>query len=425
MNFVLTFPNIHAHKRNIILFCLLFCYVFAFYIGPFSVSLLIAIPLYALALINIEYRQNLKQTISSKYIIRILKLWIIIVILGFLYPIIFLTFDYSFVKVILTQALHFIAAFPVLAYLKYADYTYNDVEKQFVNIFVIQTFIQVIVQLSPALTDIVRMFNRFDANAVIGVGSSVRGVALSAATTYHLTLAYGIGFVIYVRHYLLKSISPQNIFIGLAIFVGIFYAGRSGFLGVAIGFLFMFISKIKQNLFKGVRLLLTFVASIIVVIAISLYLVSILAPDFYSILEEDLLPYAFEAFYNYDKGGQLETASTNQLMQMWSRDFNPAELIWGSGYFCNPDGSFYMHVDPGALRFLLFFGVIGYIMMTIYQYSIIPFMQFKGVYCMFYFAIFLFIFIIDFKGMALGGNKFMVFIPLLLVYSLKNLKTSN
>lgn len=422
MNLTFNLLNTLIDKRNIILFCLLFCYVFAFYIGPLSVSLLIAVPLYALALMNTEYRKILKYTITCKYIVRILKIWTIVVILGFLYPVLFLTFDYSFVKVILTQALHFIAAFPVLAYLKYAEYTYDDIEKQFVNIFIVQTFIQIIVQLSPTLTEIIRMFNRYDADASAGIGASVRGVALSAATTFHLTLAYGIGFIVYVRHYLLRSISPKTIFVGLIIFVGIFYAGRSGLLGVAIGFIFLLLYKMKQNIFKGFILLITFAASIIVVIVLSLYSISIIAPDFYSILNDELLPYAFEAFYNLDKGGTLETASTNQLLRMWDNNFNPMELIIGSGFFCNPDGSFYMHVDPGVLRFLLFFGVFGYILMIVYQYSIIPFIQFKGTYRLLYLAIFLFILIIDFKGMSLGGNKFMVFIPLLLVYSLKYLR---
>lgn len=417
MNFVLPLPNIHAYKRNIILFCLLFCYVFAFYIGPFSVSLLIAIPLYMLALINIEYRQNLKQTISSKYIIRILKLWTIIVILGFLYPIVFLTFDYSFVKVILTQALHFIAAFPVLAYLWYRGYSQNEIEIQFVNIFIVQTFIQFIVLSSPGLTDFVRHFNRFNPEDLSGAGSDIRGVALSAATTFHLTLAYGIGFIIYVKHYLSERVNIQNILLGLILFAGIFCAGRSGFVGCAIALLGLIYFQFRKNLIMGIFSLVRLIIGSILCISLLMAIISVIVPEFYELLDSRILPYAFEAFDKADKTGDFETASTNQLMWMWSRDFNPVELILGSGYFIDSTGRYYMHVDPGILRHLLFFGIVGYGLLIIYQFTVIPFTKMKGRAHFFCLLILLFIVAIDFKGVSIGGNKFMVFIPLLLSFS--------
>ena len=57
---------------------------------------------------------------------------------------------------------------------------------------------------------------------MVGPGSMIRGKALSAATTYHLSLVYGIGFIIYIKEFLSQKISLTNVFIGLLIFVGIF-----------------------------------------------------------------------------------------------------------------------------------------------------------------------------------------------------------
>lgn len=47
------------------------------------------------------------------------------------------------------------------------------------------------------------------------------------------------------------------------------------------------------------------------------------------------------------KSGQIETASTNHLMEMWNRDFNYVEFLIGSGRYSYENGAYYMHVDPG------------------------------------------------------------------------------
>lgn len=425
MNLTLSRHDTLIDKRNIILFCLLFCYVFAFYLGPFSVSLLIAIPLYALALMKTEYRKTLKYTITCKYIVRILKIWTIVVILGFLYPVLFLTFDYSFVKVILTQALHFIAAFPVLAYLLYKRYSQDEVETQFVNIFLIQTFIQFIVLSSPNLTDFIRQFNRFNPEDLSGTGSDIRGVALSAATTFHLTLAYGIGFIVYTKHYLSEKVSIKNILMGLILFAGIFCAGRSGFVGCAIAILGLVYFQFHKNFATGALSLVRITIDVMLCIILIMTLISIMMPEFYELLDSKILPYAFEAFENADKTGSFETNSTNQLMRMWDKGFNPSELIWGSGNFTDSTGKYYMHVDPGILRHLLFFGILGYSLLVLYQLGVIPFTLMKGRNRFFCLLIFLFIVAIDFKGVSIGGNKFMVFIPLLLSFTYLYLPVQN
>lgn len=77
----------------------------------------------------------------------------------------------------------------------------------------------------------------------MGAGSNIRGKALSAATTYHLSLVYGVGFIIYIKEFLSQKISLLNILIGILIFVGIFFTGRTGFVGVIIGLIAFGLSK--------------------------------------------------------------------------------------------------------------------------------------------------------------------------------------
>ena len=234
--------------KYILLFILLFCYVFAFYIAGISVSLLIAFPLYGYAIINKVYYHNVSAVFKDCYIKNIFLGWWGITLLSIVYPLFFLTFDFSFFRVVGIQVVHLLAAIPVFAYLKYKEYTDRQVLSVFTWIFVVQTFIQCIVVSNPTLSELILYFNKFQPDDVVGAGSMIRGKALSAATTYHLSLVYGIGFIIYVKEFLSQKISLTNVFIGLLIFVGIFFAGRTGFVGVAIGlFAFIVSKKVKTS----------------------------------------------------------------------------------------------------------------------------------------------------------------------------------
>jgi len=400
-----------------ILFIILFIYVFAFFIGPISSSLILGIILWCYSIFNVRLRSRCVEVVKSLLFIQLIKYWILIIILGLLFNLVYLTLDFTFVNIYITQIFHYIAAIPVLAFLSYKKYTVEDVERSFITIFVIQTLIQFIVASIPSLRTTMFTFNHFNPDSVVGMGDNFRGSALSAATTYHLSLAYGICFIIYVKHYLLKEINIKTVLLGILIFAGIFCAGRSGFVGcliAIIGYIFLPKKHLKISKIKA------FIKLIAISIGLVIFLIILLAicfPKFYEMLNTYILPYAFEFIYNNQNGGKVETASTNRLLEMWNEDFNYIEFFIGSGHFSNSDGSYYMHVDPGILRHLLFFGIIGYIIILFYQYMSIPFMKMKETEKYFCALIYIFIFIMDFKGLTAGGNKFMLFIPLMISYT--------
>ena len=224
--------------NDIMLFSLLFCYVFAFYIGPISTSLIIALPLYCCVFFQRTYWRNFVSVISTPLIREVSKVWFFIVFLSLLFPILYQTYDYTFFRVVVVQGIHLLAAFPVFTYLKTSGVTSNKVERFFVYIFVTQTIIQLIVVSNDTLGTVVLAFNHYEPDEVSGIGSNIRGKALSAATTYHLTLAYGIGFIIYLKSMLSVRVSLWHVLVGILILNGIFFAGRSGFLGILIGVIF-------------------------------------------------------------------------------------------------------------------------------------------------------------------------------------------
>lgn len=413
-----------ADKKHILLYSLLFCYTFAFFIAGISISILLGIPLWLYALLNKNFLSQLLKILNSSYIKRIIKIWYILVLLSLLFPIIYGTYDLSFFRLIAAQGIHFFSAFPVLAWLKYNKYSFDDIENAFIIIFIIQTIIQLIVVNNDFLGEKILTFNHFEPEKVLGPGSKIRGKALSAATTYHLTMAYGIAFIIYIKRYLSQKVNIKNLLIGLSLFVGIFFAGRTGFVACLIGVLgYLFYTKptIKSKIIFVTKSLFI----VICIIFVILTGISITFPSFYDMLNKQILPYAFEFIYSIEESGGIETQSTNRLMEMWDTNFNYMEFIFGSGKYTNPNGSFYMHVDPGIIRHTLFMGILGYAMLVLYHFNLLPIWRFKGETKYYYSLILLFLCIMEFKCINLGVNKFAFSISLLLSFSYLYLPHTN
>ena len=129
-----------------------------------------------------------------------------------------------------------------------------------------------------------------------------------------------------------------------------------------------------------------------------------------------LIPYAFEFVYQKIDSGKAQTASTNQLKEMWHRDFDEQELIFGSGKYTTADGRYYMRVDPGILRHLLYGGILFYLLLILYQ-TLITFPLKKRTDYYIFLLIFIYFLFMDFKGVTIAVNKFSFTATLLLGFS--------
>jgi len=414
-----------AIKNKFKLFIILFCYIFAFYISGISVSILLGIILWIYASFNKELWNICLKVFSLFYIKKVLTTWFIVTFFSTCIPIIFQTFDFSFCRIIFAQLIHIIAAIPVFGWLKYKRITNNEIQHYFIYIFVVQTFIQLTVLSVPSLGNLILKFNNYDPESVVGLGQGIRGKALSAATTYHLTMAYGIAFIVYIKVYFKNNINLVHIVIGICLFVGIFFAGRSGFIGCfigAIGFIIYPQINTKHKCYIAFKSLFYITISVA-----SIYcLLKHIAPEFINLLNEQILPYAFEFLYSLDSSGEMETASTNRLKEMWETKFKISEFLIGSGKYSNPDGSYYMHVDPGIIRHLLYMGIFGYVLLVIYQFTLLPVHRIQDKSTKHYYSlILLFLFAMEFKCVNIAVNKFAFAISLLLSYSYFYLNDSN
>ena len=376
--------------------------------------MLIAAPLFLCVCVNKTWLFSFLRIWGTNFIRRAFIFQIFLIGFSGIFPVIYRTADFSFMKLMITQMVHFVCAIFFFTYIDVKNIGFDKVVKSFILIFVIQTFIELIATSFPSsIGKFVRLFNHFDPESVIGLGDRVRGYALSAATTYHLSLVYGVAFILYIKTLVeSKKIRFRQLIIGLLIVVGVFFAGRTGFVGIGIGCIYFLISlKVKtRNKFSAIIKLLV---SMVIIISLTL---TVAPKKFKDMVVDYLIPYAFEFVYQKLDSGKTQTASTNELKEMWHRDFDERELIFGSGKYTTDEGRYYMHVDPGILRHLLYGGILFYLLLVFYQMLITFPLKKRADYYIFI-LIFIYFLFMDFKGVTVGMNKFAFSSTLLLGFS--------
>lgn len=376
--------------------------------------MLIAAPLFLCVCVNKTWLFSFLRIWGTNFIRRAFIFQIFLIGFSGIFPVIYRTADFSFMKLMITQMVHFVCAIFFFTYIDVKNIGFDKVVKSFILIFVIQTFIELIATSFPSsIGKFVRLFNHFDPESVIGLGDRVRGYALSAATTYHLSLVYGVAFILYIKTLVeSKKIRFRQLITGLLIVVGVFFAGRTGFVGIGIGCIYFLISlKVKtRNKFSAIIKLLV---SMVIIISLTL---TVAPKKFKDMVVDYLIPYAFEFVYQKLDSGKTQTASTNELKEMWHRDFDERELIFGSGKYTTDEGRYYMHVDPGILRHLLYGGILFYLLLVFYQMLITFPLKKRADYYIFI-LIFIYFLFMDFKGVTVGMNKFAFSSTLLLGFS--------
>ena len=376
--------------------------------------MLIAAPLFLCVCVNKTWLYSFLRIWGIKFIRRAFVFQIFIIGFSGIFPVIYRTADFSFMKLMITQLVHFVCAVFFFTYIDVKNISFDKVVKSFILIFLIQTFIELVATSFPSsIGKIVRLFNHFDPESVIGLGDRVRGYALSAATTYHLSLVYGVAIILYIKILVESKKSRfRQVITGFLIVVGVFFAGRTGFVGIGIGCIYFLVSlKVKtRNKFSAI-------SNLLVSIAIIITLTLTVAPKkFKDMVVDYLIPYAFEFVYQKLDSGKAQTASTNELKEMWQRDFDESELIFGSGKYTTDDGRYYMRVDPGILRHLLYGGILFYLLLILYQ-TLITFPLKKRADYYIFILIFIYFLFMDFKGVTIGINKFAFASTLLLGFS--------
>lgn len=239
-----------------------------------------------------------------------------------------------------------------------------------------------------------------------------RGYALSGSIFFELPSAYGVAVIMFIR---LQLIEGQEYITGYKSFIvflllisGIMLSGRIGFVGVGIGVVlyFFFIKDPVIALKRVIKSSLVFIPVILIIYFL------ILTPAQRWSFQEELFPFAFEFFYNYEETGELRTHSSDATLYSFYYPLMDETLIKGHGI----DNIYqllrmYPFTDAGYMKSLLFGGIPYLICLLIYQFlyfyqpiSIASKINTKEskIDLIFFISLYVYILLLHYKDVALG-----------------------
>lgn len=407
-------------NEKIELILILFCFIFSFTIvGPITSSLFIAI--YCFRIYKTSYSKIFNRILISSYSRNMFKIMGLLFIMTLIYPLTHLSLDYYFTKIFLLLVTQFLLGIIVFSYISYKKlcHSFNSLIGAISIAFVIQSIIQCIVSFTPSLLPLIYHFNNAQAineSYTQLFGSGVRGVAMANGTGFSLSLAYGIAFITFIKYTLNSGGNWITVLIGVLLILGIFFAGRSGFLGVGIGLIYYYLSPQGPTIMGKIR----GIFKIFLGVALLLLLIYLCLPKFSNHIINNVLPFAFEPIYNLINNNSFESASTNDLGNMWQTPVTDNEILFGAGCYFEPGHNYYYkRVDIGLFKNIFFWGIVGYIVIIVFQFiQLYPLVQKRTPLRdkLFFFSILAFLWILDFKAIALSLNKTAFSMIILLVF---------
>jgi hypothetical protein len=356
-------------------------------------------------LIKKKNRNAFFGAFKTKFFVRIFFSLLLISILYFVFSFVHGTNgQFLFYKTFIAQFVYILCAIVVSSTIVENDGADEiRILKLFLIIFSIQTVIQIVCFISPSIYEIVSLFQVEEAKEAVMASQDVglfRGYSLAADLFFGLGAMYGMGFVL--LFYLVSLGELRNKAIVVVIFilllVGTVFTARTGFIGLLISFLYILIAKEISFLYV-LKIIMNF---ILVLWLFSIVLVAFLPKEYFDIINDSIIPFAFEFLISFFDGGKVETSSTNHLMSMLEIPISLKTYLTGDGIYINNDGSFYRYTDSGFLRNILFWGFSGLSALIYYQVCFFWYKKKSSKQFCFLSLVLLYILILQIKGEAIG-----------------------
>jgi cbb3-type cytochrome oxidase subunit 3 len=400
---------------------LLFMLIFGFRLPVIYNS---AILVFFISIIIIASSQQsfsiLQKIIKMEYVARILLAFIIIYIVSLNISIYHSTYD-------TTMANKFIGSFSTIVITLFfysAVYSNlkdkNDMTKFIILAFVVQSFIQLFSLLSPEFLSVIRLFQDAHSANLMAEDSfyhGIRGLALSTELFFGLSGAYGLVLMFFMKYMLdTKTYNIRNIYLYFLILTSAFFVGRT----VAVGFSFAILYFI---LYKGDIFKFKIIIKTILFLLLALFIMfNLLSVNLQLLITDAILP----AVFDFSSKGQGQSSLRVLFESMSIITINENTILIGDGYYTK-NGHYYMVVDSGYYRQILFGGII-YLLLN-FIYFITYFMYGKGLqflskyekynFYLFSNIIFLYISFLHIKGETVGSGKMMMI--MLFLYGINNI----
>lgn len=393
--------------KKLFLFFWFFCFLYKpeFIFIPHSINMFMGF----IGLI-LSTRTNVKNIINSRTDARIndiIKLILPFMIISVFSMIINMSSDMKFIRYGMSVFLAYYGAY-WLAYMFYKCYGTLNL-KILVRYLLFATLFHQLIALimffDSSIYNILQSFVRSDASAMEAMDRTL-GIRLQGLGASFFTAGLIYGYVLIILALALKQgvfntkeqsfILTSYMFITL---VGIMMA-RTTIVGFAIGLVILF-SYYVTSFSKFIKTFISFVLIISVLYIAVIYIYPSILSDF-----EGLFAFAFEIINNYNDSGEIQSGTTDSLLEMWGTI--PSTLkTWliGDARWTAADGRhYYMKVDVGYLRNLWYFGLIGTFIYLLYNFNSLKLVLDrrcvfnKNVGCYAWIALFLYTLIINTKG---------------------------
>lgn len=358
-------------------------YIFSFVLIKslpiFTSCILVGFFLSIKMIFNINYRRVFFNILNKKNIILIFAILIFIQGYSAFITTINCVYDYSIIKTLINQFITLNIGVMVYAYFKLNN-SHNKILDYVIYAFILQSLIQLTSFCIPSIND---FLNNFRTNSAIEIGqwkySGIRGLAVSGSNFYGLSSAYGLMYIIYFIRWN-EIFKNNNLFkvlsIGILLF-GSFSAGRTSMIGFIFGIMYFIMKKftlkrkavslhLKKIKFKKKNLIIL----IILIIFIIIGGVFIQKKGINENIEnkiKDFKSFSLEMIYNFVEGDGLSTTSSSEMFTKMYFKVSEKTLFLGDGAYHNKDGGYYKNTDVGYMRNILFFGLLGFSLLFIYQ----------------------------------------------------------
>ena len=378
-------------RSKIIDYIYIFMYVFAFpTIGIFDSSKIVGIIMLIKFMIYPKYRVQVQRLLKIRSNVYIYVIFYITLVWALIIQFINKTVDFSFLKTFFNLFITLIIGFFLIAYL-YNKGKGTKLINYLIVVYIAQTIIQWICFLNPQVYEITSIFRTDTLTRLHSVYSGIRGLTISSTGFFGMASAYGLILVLYMSDY--NTLFKNNIikvFVYFFLVSGVFFTGRTGYIGVGISLLYF---CTKQTKSKKIKLSTLFIPALVIVLLIG----AVLLMRYTGEKEEfsNLYKYTFEPFENFINGKGFSATSLDSLRDMYV-DVEGKTFLIGDGKYTD-GGRYYRNTDVGYIRAILYFGIPGLLLLFYLQIKLFNSKKNK----MFYFLMFYFM-ILELKGEIVG-----------------------
>ena len=390
---------------------------------------------WAIALCTLIYLFQWKK-IPLEYFFKRYSAYILLSLAGlciyaYLFPIHRFTFDFGILESFIVQLFLLLSILYVSPYIigESRDNVFNKVSEIVILTFALQAVIHLTGFFNSGFGEFISNMKPESLREAVDVrGQGFRVFSLTGNPYFALPAGYGVAFILFFR--LLFTSYSSWLFSGfkryilfLFLVVGAVLSGRTGFTGLFCALAMALLMKSHGGVLKIFRVAKSSIITVALLGIVVFTASAILPARQLNVIEHEVLPFAFEFLYNYDKSGEFSTISTDYLTENMYFKIPEETLASGDGRYHGSDGTYYKSTDAGYMRQILFGGIIYLLILIAYQllYFYTPMKialkkRFEGGLNDFlcWLTLLIHIFVLNYKGEAIGTMQIMQCLLLLL-----------